>query len=82
MSIGVKAASALGLAALLSVAGAAVGGGLPLPHAPRPGSGRERAMCRSLARAIAADTGLDIEAVYQALGRGETETEIRSGGRR
>ncbi len=52
-------------------------GGLPLPPSPRPGSGRERHVRRQRARALAAELHLDVEAVYQALGRGETEEQIR-----
>ena len=61
---------------------AALVGGIPLPPGPRPGSGRERHLRREQAKRIAKDTGLDVERVYQALGRGETEGEIRqrSGG--
>ena len=56
----------------------AVAGLVQLPPAPRPGSGRERQIRRDLAKRIAKDIGLDVEQVYQALGRGESEENIRS----
>jgi hypothetical protein len=50
----------------------------PQPRDPqRPETGRDRAARRRLAQTIAAETGLGVEAVYKALGAGDTEMQIR-----
>lgn len=58
----------------------ALAGLVPLPPAPRPGSGRERHVRRLLARSLAGELKLREEDVYQALGRGESEEQIRARG--
>ncbi len=57
----------------------ALAGLVSLPPSPRPGSGRERHIRRLRAQALAAELHLDVETVYQALSRGESEEQIRAG---
>lgn len=70
------------LVALLAAAGAGAPIGEELEPSPRdpsrPETGRDRAARRRRAQELAKELGLDVELVYQALGRGESEAEIRA----
>ncbi len=74
------------LLGLLSLVGPSVASAEPVPqepqHLPRhQETGRDRANRRRRAQAIASRLHLDVDVVYHALGRGETEEQITQNAR-